>query len=82
MPNSNFYNDFSTSNLFLEPVGDYKLPFEEEVGIHPSLEELQDYVVNKKLRPSFPAEWKNKNQVGTMTVLRTGSFSKSLKNIF
>jgi hypothetical protein len=50
-------------NLFSEPVGDYKLPFEEEVGIHPSLEELQDYVVNKKLRPHFPAEWKNTDQV-------------------
>lgn len=46
-----------------EPVGDYKMPFEEEVGIHPSLEELQDYVVNKKTRPTFPVEWKNKDQV-------------------
>lgn len=39
------------------------MPFEEEVGVHPSLEELQDYVVNKKSRPNFPTEWKNKDQV-------------------
>ena len=54
---------FPYKNFFQEPVGDYKLPFEEDVGIHPTLEELQDFVVNKKLRPSIPAEWKDKDQV-------------------
>lgn len=54
--------------IFLEPIGDYKLPFEEEVGVHPSLEELQDYVVNKKMRPNFPAEWQNKDQVSDIVL--------------
>lgn len=49
--------------MFLERTPEYKLPFEEEVGIHPTLEELQDYVVNKKLRPSISYEMKNKDQV-------------------
>lgn len=39
------------------PVGEYKLPFEEEVGQHPSLEDLQDVVVHKKMRPVFKDCW-------------------------
>ena len=33
---------------------EYQLPFEEEVGPHPSLEEMQDAVVARKIRPSIP----------------------------
>ncbi|XP_034535053.1 activin receptor type-2B-like [Notolabrus celidotus] len=33
------------------------LPFEEEAGQHPSLEDLQDVVVHKKLRPVFKELW-------------------------
>ncbi|KAI2667943.1 Activin receptor type-2B [Labeo rohita] len=33
--------------------GEYQLPFEEEVGQHPSLEDLQDAVVHKKMRPGL-----------------------------
>ncbi|KAL6097442.1 acvr2b [Pungitius sinensis] len=40
------------------PVGEYLLPFEEEVGQHPSLEDLQDVVVHKKTRPSLKELWR------------------------
>lgn len=33
------------------------LPFEEEVGQHPSLEDMQDVVVHKKLRPVLRDCW-------------------------
>ena len=39
------------------PVDEYLLPFEEEVGQHPSLEDLQEVVVHKKLRPVFKELW-------------------------
>lgn len=39
------------------PVGEYMLPFEEEVGQHPSLEDMQDVVVHKKLRPVLRDCW-------------------------
>ncbi|KAJ9577356.1 hypothetical protein L9F63_006100, partial [Diploptera punctata] len=54
------------------PIPEYMLPFEEEVGQHPTLEDMQECVVQKKLRPSirdtwvfwhFVTRWKN---VGTM----------------
>uniref|UniRef100_T1IHR6 Serine/threonine-protein kinase receptor n=1 Tax=Strigamia maritima TaxID=126957 RepID=T1IHR6_STRMM len=40
------------------PVGEYMLPFEEEVGQHPALEDMQDAVVHKKLRPKLKEYWK------------------------
>ena len=33
------------------------LPFEEEIGQHPSLEELQEVVVHKKMRPAIKDHW-------------------------
>ena len=39
------------------PVDEYKLPFEEEVGSHPSLEDMQQVVVQKKIRPKFRPDW-------------------------
>ncbi|XP_026148601.1 activin receptor type-2B-like [Mastacembelus armatus] len=39
------------------PVDQYLLPFEEEVGQHPSLEDLQEVVVHKKMRPTFKDLW-------------------------
>ncbi|XP_016326976.1 activin receptor type-2B [Sinocyclocheilus anshuiensis] len=39
------------------PVDEYMLPFEEEIGQHPSLEDLQDLVVHKKMRPAFKDCW-------------------------
>uniref|UniRef100_A0A8C5FQ62 Serine/threonine-protein kinase receptor n=1 Tax=Gadus morhua TaxID=8049 RepID=A0A8C5FQ62_GADMO len=38
-------------------VGEYMLPFEEEIGQHPSLEDLQDVVVHKKMRPALKDYW-------------------------
>jgi len=40
-------------------IPDYRLPFEEEVGQHPSLEDMQECVVHKKLRPVFKDTWKS-----------------------
>ncbi|XP_019123596.1 activin receptor type-2A isoform X3 [Larimichthys crocea] len=39
------------------PVDEYMLPFEEEVGQHPSLEDMQEVVVHKKLRPILRECW-------------------------
>uniref|UniRef100_A0AAY4AW94 Serine/threonine-protein kinase receptor n=1 Tax=Denticeps clupeoides TaxID=299321 RepID=A0AAY4AW94_9TELE len=39
------------------PVDEYMLPFEEEVGQHPSLEDMQEVVVHKKLRPKLRECW-------------------------
>lgn len=44
-------------------TGEYMLPLEEEVGAHPSLEEMQDAVVIKKLRPSIPESWREHNVI-------------------
>lgn len=41
----------------LGPVDEYMLPFEEEIGQHPSLEDLQEVVVHKKMRPVFKDHW-------------------------
>lgn len=41
----------------LGPVDEYMLPFEEEIGQHPSLEELQEVVVHKKMRPTIKDHW-------------------------
>lgn len=38
-------------------VGEYMLPFEDEIGQHPSLEDLQDVVVHKKMRPAIKDCW-------------------------
>ena len=46
------------------PVELYQLPFEDEVGEHPSLEDMQDVVVHKKLRPVIQDVWL-KHQVST-----------------
>lgn len=39
-------------------IGDYKLPFEEEVGLHPTLEDMQESVVHKKERPAILETWR------------------------
>uniref|UniRef100_A0A3Q2P315 Serine/threonine-protein kinase receptor n=1 Tax=Fundulus heteroclitus TaxID=8078 RepID=A0A3Q2P315_FUNHE len=39
------------------PLDQYLLPFEEEVGQHPSLEDLQEVVVHKKMRPAIKELW-------------------------
>lgn len=42
-------------------VPDFKLPFEEELGSHPSLEEMQENIAAKKLRPKIKQEWREHN---------------------
>ena len=39
------------------PVGDYQLPFEEEIGLHPTLEDMQELVVINKVRPCIKEHW-------------------------
>uniref|UniRef100_A0AAG5DVI6 Serine/threonine-protein kinase receptor n=1 Tax=Anopheles atroparvus TaxID=41427 RepID=A0AAG5DVI6_ANOAO len=41
------------------PVDEYRLPFETELGPHPTLEEMQENVVMKKLRPRIFDPWRN-----------------------
>ena len=36
---------------------EYQLPFEDEVGQHPTLEDMQDVVVQRKHRPPFREQW-------------------------
>ncbi|XP_029347930.1 activin receptor type-2B-like [Acyrthosiphon pisum] len=42
----------------LGAVPEYRLPFEEEFGQHPSYEEIVECVVIKRLRPAFKDNWK------------------------
>ncbi|KAJ8036516.1 Bone morphogenetic protein receptor type-2 [Holothuria leucospilota] len=37
----------------------YKLPFQDEVGLHPSFAEMQVLVCTDRGRPAFPDEWKD-----------------------
>uniref|UniRef100_A0A5S6QJW1 Serine/threonine-protein kinase receptor n=1 Tax=Trichuris muris TaxID=70415 RepID=A0A5S6QJW1_TRIMR len=41
----------------VEP-GEYKLPFEAELGLRPSLQEVQEIAVTKKRRPILKAVWR------------------------
>lgn len=41
------------------PVPEYRLPFEEEIGEHPTLEDMQEAVVQRKVRPTIPQIWRN-----------------------
>lgn len=55
---------FNVPSLFrcdeggVEPTAQYRLPLEEEVGSHPGLEEMQEAVVQRKLRPHIPPRWR------------------------
>ena len=51
------------------PTPDHRLPFEAEVGAHPSFEEMQVAVSRNKMRPAFPDLWKNTNMVQGLTML-------------
>lgn len=41
------------------PIPEYRLPFEEEVGAHPTLEDMQESVVQNKVRPVIQEHWRN-----------------------
>ncbi|XP_066956058.1 activin receptor type-2A-like [Macrobrachium rosenbergii] len=51
------------------PVPEYHLPFEEEVGQHPALEEMQECVVTKKIRPAIRDSWRK--HAGMMALIDT-----------
>lgn len=50
--------DFRTNRQFLDPVDEYLLPYEKEIGSKPSLNEMQDLVVTKRKRPILKNVWK------------------------
>lgn len=39
-------------------IPEFTLPFESELGSHPTLEEMQENIVIKKLRPAIPDRWR------------------------
>lgn len=41
------------------PVTEYTLPFESELGLHPTLDAMQEHIVTNKLRPSIPEHWRD-----------------------
>lgn len=57
------------------------LPFEEEVGQHPSLEDMQEAVVHKKKRPSIRDTWKQ-HAVSFFLELNICIFLSHLENNF
>lgn len=40
------------------PVTEFSLPFEAELGSHPTLEEMQENIVTKKMRPQIYEAWR------------------------
>ena len=51
--------EIATRCNLLETPADYKLPFEAEASPHPSLEEISDLVVSRKVRPELKKVWRN-----------------------
>ncbi|XP_059622006.1 activin receptor type-2A isoform X2 [Phlebotomus argentipes] len=49
------------------PVPEYTLPFETELGSHPTLDEMQDNVVMKKLRPRISNQWRTHPGLSAMS---------------
>lgn len=68
----NAYQKFSDGIFkypyFSEPVDDYRLPFEEDVGLRPSLMDLENLVAVQKKRPTFKPVWRQ-NPVRIIQVL-------------
>jgi len=50
--------EIATRCSVVENPSDYKLPFEAEASPHPSLEEISDLVVARKVRPEFRKAWR------------------------
>ena len=44
-------------------IGDYKMPFQDDIGNRPRFEEMQALVSRDRKRPAFPDAWKENNQV-------------------
>lgn len=43
----------------IQELPQYKLPFQAEIGLHPTLEQMQALVCRRKARPLFPAQWRD-----------------------
>jgi len=50
----------------LETPADYKLPFEAESTQHPSLEEISELVVTRKVRPELKKAWRQHPALGIL----------------
>ncbi|CAB0014789.1 unnamed protein product [Nesidiocoris tenuis] len=50
----------------LSDVPPYSMPFEREVGLHPTFEEMQVLVCRNKARPLYPIEWRNNTATRTI----------------
>nr|XP_039266546.1 activin receptor type-2B-like [Styela clava] len=50
-----------------EDCGEFLLPFEEEFGNHLSMDQLQDWVCEKKLRPCVKDEWRRDKIMSTLS---------------
>ncbi|KAJ8984861.1 hypothetical protein NQ317_002700, partial [Molorchus minor] len=48
------------------PIPEYRLPFEEEVGQHPTLEDMQESVVQQKVRPVIQEHWRHHPGLASM----------------
>lgn len=40
------------------PMPEYTLPFESELGLHPTLDAMQEHIVTNKIRPAIPEHWR------------------------
>ena len=56
--------EIATRCSLLETPADYKLPFEAEASPHPSLEEISDLVVSRKVRPDLKKSWRQHPGLG------------------
>lgn len=54
------------------------LPFEEEIGQHPSLEDMQEVVVHKKKRPVLRDYW----QKHAVSYIVSFALEFPIKNVF
>ena len=54
------------------PVPEYKLPYQAEIGVQPTFEEMQLLVTKNKARPAFPDVWKDTNQVWWRIMVMAG----------
>ncbi|CAG5118529.1 unnamed protein product [Candidula unifasciata] len=48
------------------PVDSYRLPFEAEVGLQPTLEEMQTLVVTQRMRPAINPVWRKHSGLGNL----------------
>ncbi|RZF33320.1 hypothetical protein LSTR_LSTR007665 [Laodelphax striatellus] len=60
------------SDLYVDnaTVVPYAMPFQEEVGLQPSFEQMQVMVSRNKARPLFPALWRSASECGAVRLLK------------